>query len=90
MRHCTLRKTNLAQLLRGRTEGNFVAAFEQGEIGPDLFRHACRMGLDFRSTARAPTVAAGSGIGSKSRIGNFPLYSRLEEQFSRNDRERSA
>jgi ATP-dependent DNA ligase len=28
-----LRKQNLAQLLRGRPEGIFVAPFEQGEIG---------------------------------------------------------
>jgi bifunctional non-homologous end joining protein LigD len=41
-----LRKTNLAQLLRGRAEGIFVAPFEQGEIGPDLFDAACRMGLE--------------------------------------------
>src|SRR4029077_13276914 len=41
-----LRKTNLAQLLRGRAEGIFVAPFEQGEIGPDLFEAACRMGLE--------------------------------------------
>jgi len=39
-----LRKTNLAQLLRGRAEGIFVASFEQGEIGPELFEAACRMG----------------------------------------------
>jgi hypothetical protein len=26
--------------------GIFVAPFEQGEIGPDLFRAACRMGLE--------------------------------------------
>jgi ATP-dependent DNA ligase len=31
-------KTNLAQLLRGRPNGIFVAPFEQGEIGPDLFK----------------------------------------------------
>ena len=31
-----LRKTNLAQLLRGRAEGIFVAPFEQGEIGAEL------------------------------------------------------
>jgi hypothetical protein len=37
----SLRKTNLSQLLRGRPEGIFVAPFEQGEIGPDLFRAAC-------------------------------------------------
>jgi hypothetical protein len=30
-----MRKTNLAQLLRGRPDGIFVAPFEQGEVGPD-------------------------------------------------------
>ena len=25
---------------------NFFAPFEEGEIGPDLFRHACLMGLE--------------------------------------------
>ena len=39
----SLRKTNLAQLLRGRPDGIFVAPFEQGEIGPDLFKAACNM-----------------------------------------------
>ena len=29
-----------------RPDGIFVAPFEQGEIGPDLFRAACRMGLE--------------------------------------------
>jgi len=42
----SLRKTNLAQLLARRPDGIFVAPFEQGEIGPDLFRAACRMGLE--------------------------------------------
>jgi ATP-dependent DNA ligase len=41
-----IRKANLAQLLRRRPEGIFVAPFEQGEIGPDLFHAACRMGLE--------------------------------------------
>ena len=40
------RKTNLAQLLARRPDGILIAPFEQGEIGPDLFRAACRMGLD--------------------------------------------
>jgi hypothetical protein len=40
-----MRKTNLAQLLRSRSDGIFVAPFEQGEIGPDLFRAACNMAL---------------------------------------------
>jgi bifunctional non-homologous end joining protein LigD len=42
----SLRKTNLARLLARRPEGIFAAPFEQGEIGPDLFHAACRMGLE--------------------------------------------
>ena len=42
----SMRKANLARLLARRTEGIFLAPFEQGEIGPDLFRHACLMGLE--------------------------------------------
>jgi len=41
-----MRKTNLARLLARRSEGIFIAPFEQGEIGPDLFRAACNMGLE--------------------------------------------
>ena len=39
-------KTNLQRLLARRPDGIFVAPFEQGEIGPELFRAACRMGLE--------------------------------------------
>jgi bifunctional non-homologous end joining protein LigD len=42
----SLRKTNLARLLASRPDGIFVAPYEQGEIGPDLFRAACTMGLE--------------------------------------------
>jgi ATP dependent DNA ligase domain len=41
-----LRKRNLARLLVRRLEGIHAAEFEQGEIGPDLFRAACKMGLE--------------------------------------------
>lgn len=40
----SLRKTNLARLLRGRPDGMFVAPFEGAELGPELFGAACRMG----------------------------------------------
>jgi bifunctional non-homologous end joining protein LigD len=40
------RKTNLARLLARQPDGIFVAPFEQGEIGPDLFRAACNMSLE--------------------------------------------
>jgi ATP-dependent DNA ligase len=42
----SMRKTNLARLLARRPDGIFVAPFEQGEIGPDLFRKACEFGLE--------------------------------------------
>jgi ATP-dependent DNA ligase len=42
----SLRKTNLARLLARRPEGIFVSDFEQGEIGPDLFRKACEFGIE--------------------------------------------
>ena len=58
----SMRKANLARLLARRVDG----IFEQGEIGPDLFRHACMMGLEgLVSTATAPTAAAGSTAGSR-------------------------
>ena len=42
----SMRKTNLTRLLARRPDGVFVAPFEAGEIGPDLFRAACDMGLE--------------------------------------------
>jgi ATP-dependent DNA ligase len=42
----SMRKTNLARLLARRPDGIFIAPFEAGEIGPDLFRAACGMGLE--------------------------------------------
>jgi bifunctional non-homologous end joining protein LigD len=42
----TMRKTNLARLLTRRPDGIFIAPFESGEIGPDLFRKACESGLE--------------------------------------------
>ena len=41
-----LRKTNLARLLARRADGIHLAPFEEGEIGPDLFRAACDMMLE--------------------------------------------
>jgi hypothetical protein len=37
----SMRKASLARLLARRIDGIFLSDFEQGEIGPDLFRHAC-------------------------------------------------
>src|SRR4030095_9234067 len=42
----SMRKTNLARMLARRVDGIFLSDFERGEIGPNLFRHACLMGLE--------------------------------------------
>ena len=42
----SMRKANLERLLRGRPDGIFINPFENGAIGPDLFRAACDMGLE--------------------------------------------
>ena len=46
LRHLPLsmRKAHLERLLSRRPDGIFLSAFEQGEIGPDLFRAACNIG----------------------------------------------
>ena len=49
----TLRKANLSRLLARRVDGIFLSDLEQGEIGPDLFRHACMMGLEGGSVTEA-------------------------------------
>jgi bifunctional non-homologous end joining protein LigD len=42
----SMRKANLQRLLVRRPDGIFISEFEQGEIGPDLFRKACEFGLE--------------------------------------------
>ena len=42
----TMRRSSLARLLTRRVDGIFLSDFEQGEIGPDLFRKACEFGLE--------------------------------------------
>jgi bifunctional non-homologous end joining protein LigD len=49
----SMRKANLQRLLSRRPDGIFVSEFEQGEIGPDLFRKACKFGLEGLVSKRA-------------------------------------
>jgi len=78
-----LRKTDLQQLLRRRSDGIFVAPFEQGKIGPDLFDAACRMGLeDLVSKHRERPYRAGRcdhWLKVKNR--KHPAFIRVAEQF---------
>jgi ATP-dependent DNA ligase len=41
----SLRKINLVRLLKRRIPGVFIAEYEEGEIGRDLLRVACNMGV---------------------------------------------
>lgn len=63
----SMRKANVARLLRGRPEGIFLSDFEQGEIGPDLFRKAASSALRVRflSTAVDPIVVVAISTGSR-------------------------
>ena len=64
----------MAQLLRGRAEGIFVAPFEQGEIGPELFEVACRMWLEgLVSKHRERVYWPDATTGSRSKTGNILL-----------------
>jgi ATP-dependent DNA ligase len=79
----SMRKANLARLLARRSEGIFPAQFEQGEIGPDLFRHACMMGLEGMVSKHADR-AYGTGRCThwiKNKNPEHPAYSRVKDQF---------
>jgi ATP-dependent DNA ligase len=45
-RPLSMRKMNPDRLLRGPPDGIFVSPFENGAIGPSLFRKACEFGLE--------------------------------------------
>jgi bifunctional non-homologous end joining protein LigD len=79
-----IRKNNLARLLARGPEGIFISEFEQGEIGPDLFRKACEFGLEgIVSKRRDSAYRAGrspSWIKVKNR--SHPAMERVKESFA--------
>src|ERR1700746_1219826 len=79
----SMRKTNLARLLVRRPEGIFVAPYETGEIGPDLFRAACNMGLEGMVSKRAdrPYRAGRSKDWVKVKNRNHPAMNRVMDSF---------
>jgi hypothetical protein len=78
-----MRKTNLARLLARRPDGIFVAPFEQGEIGPELFQAACRMGLEgLVSKHRDRAYRAGRSLNwVKVKNPEHPAISRVKNAF---------
>jgi ATP-dependent DNA ligase len=79
-----LRKTNLARLLARRPEGIFVSDFEQGVIGPDLFRAACNMGLEGLVSKRRdrPYRAGRSPDWIKVKNRSHPALNRVKDAFA--------
>jgi len=78
------RKISLAWLMSGRPDGIFVAPFEQGEVGPDLFCAACKMGLEGMVSKRAdrPYRAGRSKDWVKVKNRKHPALLRVKDAFS--------
>ena len=76
-------ETNLARLLARRVDGIFVSDFEQGEIGSDLFRHACLLGA-WRAVSKLRESAYRAGRSRrwvKVKNRQHPAFSRVMDQF---------
>ena len=75
-------KTNLARLLRRRIPGVFIAEYEQGEIGRDLFRVACSVGLEgIVSKRRDCAYAPQCRHWVKTKNPAHAAYSRVRDQL---------
>jgi bifunctional non-homologous end joining protein LigD len=78
-----LRKTNLTITCPSTGSEFFVSEFERSEIGPDLFRHACKFGLEgMVSKRRDSAYRAGrspSWVKVKSR--SHPALQRVQDAF---------
>jgi bifunctional non-homologous end joining protein LigD len=79
----SMRKAKLSRLLARRIDGIFLSDFEPGKIGPDLFRHACLMGLeDLVSKYRErPHHAGRSTHRVKVKNRQHAAFSRIQDQF---------
>jgi bifunctional non-homologous end joining protein LigD len=78
-----MRNANLERLLARRLDGIFVAPFDQGDIGPDLFRAACNMGLEGLVSKRRdrPYQAGRSKHWIKVKNRTHPAMNRVAETF---------
>ncbi|RXG91619.1 RNA ligase family protein [Bradyrhizobium zhanjiangense] len=79
----SLRKQNLAALLARRPEGIHAAPFEQGEIGVDLFRHACLLGLEGLVSKHVERAYRTGRCDHWRKVKNpkHPAYRRVRDQF---------
>jgi bifunctional non-homologous end joining protein LigD len=78
-----MRKASLARLLARRVDGIFLSDFEQGEIGPDLFRHACLMGLEGLVSKHRDSLYRAGRFRHWIKVKNrqHPAFARVRDQF---------
>jgi bifunctional non-homologous end joining protein LigD len=71
------------RLLRSRSEGIFIAPFETGDIGPDLFRHACKFGLKGMVSKHRESSYHGGRFRQWVKVKNrqHPAFRRVQDQF---------
>jgi bifunctional non-homologous end joining protein LigD len=76
-------QASLSRLLARRVDGIFLSDFEQGEIGPDFFRHACLMGLEGMVSKHRESTYRGGRFRHWVKIKNraHPVFSRVQDQF---------
>ena len=81
----SMRKAHLERLLARRPDGIFISPFEQGEIGPDLFRKACEFGLEGLVSKRRdrPYRAGRSKDWIKMKNRKHPAIERVKDAFRR-------
>jgi bifunctional non-homologous end joining protein LigD len=79
----SLRKINLARLLKRRIPGVFIAEYEEGEIGRDLFRVACSMGVEGIVSKRRDSAYTPGKCRHwvKTKNPAHPAYSRVRDQL---------
>jgi bifunctional non-homologous end joining protein LigD len=80
----SMRKAHLERLLARRPDGIFISPFEQGEIGPDLFRKACEFGLEGLVSKRKdrPYHAGRSKDWIKVKNRSHDAFDRVKDSFS--------
>ena len=79
----SMRRANLARLLARRVDGIFLSDIEQGEIVPDLFRHACLMGLEGLVSKHRDSVYCGGRSPRWIKVKNraHPAFSGVLDAF---------
>ena len=72
-----------SQAVRWHGVSIFLSDFEQGEIGPDLFRHACLMRLDGMVSKHRESVYRGGRFNRWVRVKNraHPAFACVLDQF---------